>query len=417
MRWLRLNLRNVGPFEEAALDLLGDDPQPERVQFITGLNGGGKSSLLDAVRFWFGGQYGLVDRDLPRSGHEEGFSIEVHGTAGGRGFGRVVRSAFHPQETLRDTRPQDPEAVWSMPLAVEAFGAIPRWVVDYWCPGAATGSPVIRGFQTPEHRKVLSNALSGSYARGQVTELLCTFDYLRDSRDPQERATGEALHATAERIIEASLLEGRYVGVRRATFTPMVEQAGHVVPLASVSSGNAYFIQRMITLLGRMYAVNVLGNRPVDELCATPGLLLIDEVETHLHPRWQKRMVPAILEVFPNLQIVATTHSPFVLASYPDARVHVSRYDAARRVCTVTEETASFAHKPVDEILLSGAFDETPPFGKEVTDLLAARKAAIRAGDQPARERIEKKLLELNPDYFSYLEIDKRLAALPGASA
>jgi predicted ATP-binding protein involved in virulence len=166
-----------------------------------------------------------------------------------------------------------------------------------------------------------------------------------------------------------------------------------------------------------MYAVNTLSQQPVGELCNTPGLLLIDEVENHLHPRWQKWLIPAILDVFPNLQIVATTHSPFVLTSWPEARVHVCRYDAARQVCTVTEETSAYAHKPVDEILLSGAFDETQPFGVEITELLAARKAALRAGDEAARETIAQRLLALNPTYFSYLEVHKRLAALPGAPA
>lgn len=417
MRLKRLELHNVGPFEEATLDLRGDDPQPQRVQFLTGLNGSGKSIIMDAVRFWFGGHYTDLDRELPRSGNEQGFSIEVTVETSRREHSAVVRSPLHLAETRSYTKPREANEVWLKPLTVERFADVPDWVVDYWCSGAATGSSVIPGFGAPDHRKVLSGALNGAYARGQVTELLCTFDYLRDSRDPHEKALGEALHDTAAKIIQASLLEGRYVGVKRSTFTPMVEQAGHVVPLGSVSSGNAYFIQRMITLLGRMYAVNALGNRPIDALCATPGLLLIDEVENHLHPRWQKRLIPAILDVFPKLQIVATTHSPFVLTSWPDARVHVCRYDAAEHVCTVTEETSSFAHKPVDEILLSGAFDETQPFGAEITELLAARKAAIRAGDQPARERIEKQLLELNPDYFSYLEIDKRLAALPGASA
>lgn len=416
MRLNRLELRHVGPFEEAILDLRGDDPQPQRVQFITGQNGGGKSILLDAVRFWFGGQYGLVERDLPRSGHEAGFSIGLSLSVDGAEAGAIVTSPAHAQTTLRYGG-VEASGVWGRPSAVESLGETPWWIVDYWCPGAAQGSPVIRGFQTPEFRKVLTNALSGVYSRGQVTELLCTFDYLRDSRNAHEQEVGLALHATAERIIKESLLDGEYEGVRRATFTPMVRQAGHSVPLANVSSGNAYFIQRMITLLGRMYAVNTLSQQPVGELCNTPGLLLVDEVENHLHPRWQKRLIPAILAVFPNLQIVATTHSPFALTSWPEARVHVCRYDAARQVCTVTEETSAFAHKPVDEILLSGAFDETQPFGAEITGLLAARKQAMRAGDEPAMEVIERRLLELNPTYFSYLEIHKRLAALPGAPA
>ena len=40
------------------------------------------------------------------------------------------------------------------------------------------------------------------------------------------------------------------------------------------------------------------------------GIVLIDEIDLHLHPRWQRIIVPALLEAFPKLQFVATTHSP-----------------------------------------------------------------------------------------------------------
>ena len=42
-----------------------------------------------------------------------------------------------------------------------------------------------------------------------------------------------------------------------------------------------------------------------------PAILLIDEIENHLHPTWQRRVIPALLKHFPGLQIFATTHSPF----------------------------------------------------------------------------------------------------------
>ena len=59
-----------------------------------------------------------------------------------------------------------------------------------------------------------------------------------------------------------------------------------------------------------------------------PGLLLIDEIETHLHPQWQRRILNGIRAAFPNTQIIVTTHSPFVVSSCPEARVHVLKLDA-----------------------------------------------------------------------------------------
>ncbi len=48
---------------------------------------------------------------------------------------------------------------------------------------------------------------------------------------------------------------------------------------------------------------------------AVRGIVLIDEIDMHLHPCWQRIIVPALLEAFPRLQFVATTHSPFIIRS------------------------------------------------------------------------------------------------------
>jgi len=58
-----------------------------------------------------------------------------------------------------------------------------------------------------------------------------------------------------------------------------------------------------------------------------PSILLIDEIDTHLHPRWQRRILRAIKKALPDVQIIVTTHSPFVITSCPGARVHVLELD------------------------------------------------------------------------------------------
>lgn len=58
-----------------------------------------------------------------------------------------------------------------------------------------------------------------------------------------------------------------------------------------------------------------------------PGIVLIDEIETHLHLKMQKEILPLLTTLFPNVQLVVTTHSPFVLSSLPNAVA----YDLLRR--------------------------------------------------------------------------------------
>jgi len=58
-----------------------------------------------------------------------------------------------------------------------------------------------------------------------------------------------------------------------------------------------------------------------------PGVLLLDEVDAHLHPLWQRKLLPAMREALPDVQIIVTSHSPFVISSCPGARVHVLETD------------------------------------------------------------------------------------------
>ena len=58
-----------------------------------------------------------------------------------------------------------------------------------------------------------------------------------------------------------------------------------------------------------------------------PGFVLLDEVDAHLHPFWQRRLLPAMRNALPDVQMIATSHSPFVISSCPDSRVHVLELD------------------------------------------------------------------------------------------
>jgi hypothetical protein len=114
------------------------------------------------------------------------------------------------------------------------------------------------------------------------------------------------------------------------------------------------------------------------------------------------------------MQIIATTHSPFIVGSVPGARVFVCSFDKAKNTCIVEEAPAEYSSKPIEEILLSPVFACTQPFGEEITKLIEARKAAVERGDVEERRSIEAQLKEKNPEYFSYLDIDERIKALQG---
>jgi predicted ATP-binding protein involved in virulence len=80
------------------------------------------------------------------------------------------------------------------------------------------------------------------------------------------------------------------------------------------------------------------------------GLLLLDEIDIYLHPKWQRTLLPAMRKALPDVQIIASSHSPFVISSCPDARIHV---------LTLNESGVATACPP-----------QAAPFGESVTATL-----------------------------------------------
>lgn len=56
---------------------------------------------------------------------------------------------------------------------------------------------------------------------------------------------------------------------------------------------------------------------------------MIDEIDLHLHPRWQARILEDLVRIFPNVQFILTTHSPVVVASVPRGNIRILGEDAA----------------------------------------------------------------------------------------
>ncbi|MFP4092074.1 MAG: hypothetical protein ACLFT3_17330, partial [Cyclobacteriaceae bacterium] len=70
-------------------------------------------------------------------------------------------------------------------------------------------------------------------------------------------------------------------------------------------------------------------------------------------------------------------------------------------------------NKPIDEILLTPLFD-TQHFNEKISILIAERKKAIEEGNEQKREKIEGELKKINPQYFSYFDVEDLLSNLSG---
>lgn len=117
-------------------------------------------------------------------------------------------------------------------------------------------------------------------------------------------------------------------------------EAGRL-PLSSLSDGVRTMLALVADVARRCASLNPhLGDQAAH---TTPGVLLIDEVDMHLHPRWQQVVIGRLQAAFPSLQIVLTTHSPHVLSTVDRESIRVLRTDSGQGVA----ETPGFQTKGV----------------------------------------------------------------------
>ena len=81
-----------------------------------------------------------------------------------------------------------------------------------------------------------------------------------------------------------------------------------------------------------------------------PGVLIIDEIDAHLHPTWQRRIIPTLTKHFPNIQIICSTHSPLLLAGQREGQVQLLRCDSDGGV-SVSTNGEDIVGWSADEIL------------------------------------------------------------------
>lgn len=92
------------------------------------------------------------------------------------------------------------------------------------------------------------------------------------------------------------------------------------LPVAQLSDGERGVLAMVLDLTRRLAQANPEMRDPAAE---AEAVVLIDEIELHLHPAWQRQIVRNLAETFPKCQFIATTHSPQVIGEVPHDHVHI----------------------------------------------------------------------------------------------
>jgi energy-coupling factor transporter ATP-binding protein EcfA2 len=341
MKVRRIELTDIGPFKHRVIDLPAGKPDDRaNVVLLTGPNGSGKTTILRALATALSSRDELEGRWRMDSSielcadleHQKGVvhfraelgegiprtHIDLLAKDGNKGFEQIFfnsggLSLFYSgrNDIQRVTGFENAPFVTTYTGPVFSFGA--QRVVE-----SSTGVSINdKGHDPFENASSFQPTDPSAFVHWVVsTKTQFALAKADDDLVSAERYD-RALKVVENTVSEVTGEEFR-IQVTRDPLTVKSSINGELVPLELLPDG----LRAMLSWIGDLLRRLDLIQKPNDVAGAElPFIALIDEIDVHLHPEWQRRVLPVAERLFPNAQIFASTHSPFILQSASDACV------------------------------------------------------------------------------------------------
>jgi hypothetical protein len=339
-RLTSVELRNIGPFEKLELRFA----EPWLV--LLGDNGVGKSSILKAIAVAIAGaDASAVAGRLVRAGQTLG-EVRLFTDKNPSGYLTEIYTTTGSQSQVL-SKPARP---------LEAEG----WIV-FGFPPLRTGSWQRSGERPPRKPRPTPDDVL-PLATGEV-----------DSRMDKLKQWLIGLDVQVKEDLAKKITDGRSERVRKKFFeivgqlteeftvefdevTPdnevKVRTKDGSLPIEALSQGMTSLYSWVGILLQRLFEIHESSDDPTKH----HAIVLMDEVDAHMHPKWQKSIVAHLKEIFPRLQMIVSTHSPLIVAGMKPTEV--ARFDR--------NKAGAVVHVRIEQDMLLGRADQvltTPAFG------------------------------------------------------
>jgi predicted ATP-binding protein involved in virulence len=334
MKIKQLRLKSFRGISDLTLDF---DPQ---LNIVIGNNGSGKSSILDClgavlrhicdlVNALYVNSNNITDFRNPRSknifldddisANNEKANVQVETILKSLDFQFFIQKNRGDQSkvsaNILDNNPSDrlQSFVHSTHIPVLIYYSVKRDILFGEC---------------QDYQQEKSNTLFDAYVRaftgGQVVfnEFFEWFklleelenELIRDSpnyRDKQLESVRQAIYTFLPEFKDLRIR-------RRPELRMTVTKNSAELTINQLSDGE----KNLLAMVGDLARRLAIANPEMEKPEQGSGVVLIDEIELHLHPKWQRMVIPALLRTFPNCQFIITTHSPQVLGEVKDGKIY-----------------------------------------------------------------------------------------------
>jgi predicted ATP-binding protein involved in virulence len=363
----RVILNSIGPFETLEIPLAPTEQKPSNVTAFVGSNGTGKTSMLQALTTalsWFTarlrtekGSGNPIPADaILNAANACAIKIDISDflSSSANSNGHEIADIF--QWTLAKARPGRKAQYTSQLNDCTRLANHYRTALSN---NEQTSLPLIAFY--PVERSVLDIPLKiktkhtflqlDGYdnSLNQGVDFRRFFEWFREREDTEnESGISEDLLSEMRQKLEinqdvwqqlkqlqASAKDRQLTAVRTAIrhFMPhmdnlrvrrrprlhmAIDKNGETLNVAQLSQGE----KSLMALVGDIARRLAMLNPALDNPLTGDGIVLIDEIDLHLHPSWQRSLIDRLTQTFPNCQFVITTHSPLVISDCKDVLVY-----------------------------------------------------------------------------------------------
>ena len=169
------------------------------------------------------------------------------------------------------------------------------------------------------------------------------------------------------------------------------------VPLSALSFGYRTTTAWLADLGYRLFRHYPKSANPLHE----PAIVLVDDINLHLHPRWQRQLRELLAKHFPAVQFIATAHSPLMAQAYISENLAlIRREDDDGRCAIIVDEPTAVLGWRLDQVVTSELFGLPSPYSPEVERVFAVRRALRTKTNRTSSENrqleeLDRKILEL----------------------
>ena len=309
----------------------------EQLTVLVGINGSGKTALLDALSAF------LIKAGTIDALYQFGIEIPVNSVSIGSNY----------KDLIYNIGIQNKDCIYNKPLILPFIvqkntnGSMAHLIYNIdnefheiikmcrpLCVSYMTGR-LIRdddmklknNIETDSPNKAYKNNFNRSIDYASSLEWFnnSDADEARAMRDDEKKEQLPELKAVRDALSKALL--GKFERPRMMGNPPELviyeKDTGKPFKVSQLSDGYRSMLALVMDLSRRMAQVHDENNDRINPILHTPAIVLIDEIELHLHPSWQQTVITTLIDIFPNTQFIVTTHSPQVLTTIQPRHIRI----------------------------------------------------------------------------------------------